>query len=225
MYNSTSNPEESVTRDSSSPQLPSQFQNSLPDHTKANLLNQITGLELTLEEKEKTIENLHNNIENLEKTIQLLAEAEKTHANRNTLLEAELAKISSENRLLKQQEEVLKRVIQEEKQDIDVLRDNRKEYLEEYEKINQEKMTLENENVQRWDRIVKLEDEVKDHEKTINRLKNEKTVLESQLKNCRNGIGEHYHIKTFEELRNKNSALKVWLGIAIAVILFLLVVK
>jgi len=225
MHNSTSNPDQSVTRDTLPHDPSSQPQNSLSGQSKINLLNQIAGLELTLEEKDKAIANLQNNIENLEKTIQLLAEAEKTHANQNTFLEAEIAKITSENRLLQQQEQVLTGIIKEEKQDINVLRDNRKEYLEEYERINKEKMNLENENVQRWDKIVKLEDEVKAHEVTVNRLKCEKVALEDQLKNFRNGVGEHYYFKRIEELKTTNSALKVWLGIAIAIILLLLAVK
>lgn len=212
---STSTLEHSVTRDTS-PLLPSPY---LSQNKDENFLNQKTEeFQSILADKEKTIFALQSNIENLEKTIELLADAERTHAEKNTVLEAEIARLASENNILRNQEQILSRIVKENKQDIDLLRDNRKELVEEYERIKKEKVGVENENARRWNRIERLETAIQTHNEDIKRLENENSALKAHMKDEN---GDHFYFKSLEELKTTNMELKVSLGVAIACSLIL----
>jgi len=160
-------------------------------------------------------------VENLEKTIELLADAEKAHADQNTVLEAEIAKLTSENNIFRNQEQILSRMVKEYKQDIDLLRADRKELVQEHERMKREKANLESENAKIWDKIENLEDVIKTHEGNARKLENEKKELEVKLRDSQQGNGEHFYFKSVEDLKNMNSMLKVSLGIAMACLLLL----
>jgi len=215
---STSTLEHSVTRDTSPLLPPPSFSQNIPENAGTRETQELISI---LQEKDKSIFALQSNVENLEKTIELLADAEKAHADKNTVLEAEIARLTSENNILRNQEQILSRMVKEDKQDIDLLRADRKELVQEHERMKREKANLESENAKIWDKIENLEDVIKTHEEKTRKLENEKRELEVKLRDSQQGNGEHYYFKSVEDLKNMNSILKVSFGIAMICLLIL----